>query len=175
MVPQEGSEAAANAFLKLLEEPPENTFLILTTSALGALLPTIRSRVVAIRVPAMPDREVRAFLQDEHVRAALRERKLPENLDQLVTLAAGAPGRLLSRGTKSVAMEDGRKFVDAATGGDRATIMKMAFTQGNSGARGEFFEMLDAVTVHLHARVREATEREDGQFALAASKAISLV
>lgn len=175
MVPQEGAEAAANAFLKLLEEPPENTYLILTTSALGALLPTIRSRVVAVRVPPLPDRDVRAFLQDPHVQSALKERKLPSDLDQLVALAAGSPGRLLSEGTKSAAMEDGRKFLDAAMGGDRATIMRTAFSQGNSGARGEFFEMLDAVTVQLHSRVRDATDQSDHRFALAASRAISLV
>ena len=175
MVPQEGSEAAANAFLKLLEEPPDNTFLILTTSALGALLPTIRSRVVAVRVPPMPDRDVRAFLEDDQVRAAMKEGKLPADLDQLTSLAAGSPGRLLSAGTKGAAMDEGRRFIDAATGGDRATILRTAFAQGNSGARGEFFDMLDAVTVQLHTRVKDATERDDERFALAASRAISLV
>ena len=50
MVPQEGADAAANAFLKLLEEPPADVTIILTSSAPGALLPTIRSRVVAVRV-----------------------------------------------------------------------------------------------------------------------------
>ncbi len=35
---------AANAFLKTLEEPPENTVIILTTSKPDALLPTILSR-----------------------------------------------------------------------------------------------------------------------------------
>jgi DNA polymerase III subunit delta' len=55
MVPQEGAEAAANAFLKALEEPPADTAIILTSSAPDALLPTIRSRVVLIRVPPLPD------------------------------------------------------------------------------------------------------------------------
>ena len=58
MVPQEGSEQAANALLKLLEEPPANTFIILTSSEPGALLPTIRSRVVNIRVAPLPTRDV---------------------------------------------------------------------------------------------------------------------
>ena len=35
---------AANAMLKILEEPPQNSLIILTTSKLFALLPTIRSR-----------------------------------------------------------------------------------------------------------------------------------
>ena len=35
---------AQNAFLKLLEEPPQNTYFILTVSSAEKLLPTIRSR-----------------------------------------------------------------------------------------------------------------------------------
>ena len=50
MVSQEGSDEAANALLKLLEEPPANTTIVLTSSEPGALLPTIRSRVVNVRV-----------------------------------------------------------------------------------------------------------------------------
>src|SRR5690554_6521288 len=46
---QEGSEFAANAFLKLLEEPSPKTSIIITSSEPGALLPTIRSRTVAVR------------------------------------------------------------------------------------------------------------------------------
>ena len=43
---------AQNAFLKLLEEPPENTRFILTTSSSEALLSTIRSRSQIIEVTA---------------------------------------------------------------------------------------------------------------------------
>src|SRR6266853_1271535 len=50
LVPQTGAEAAANALLKALEEPPADTVLILTTAAPDALLPTILSRVVRVRV-----------------------------------------------------------------------------------------------------------------------------
>jgi DNA polymerase III subunit delta' len=45
---------AQNAFLKLLEEPPEDTVLIVTTTTPQALLPTILSRVQVIPVNA-PD------------------------------------------------------------------------------------------------------------------------
>lgn len=38
-------ESGRNALLKILEEPPENTLFILTTSARGAVMPTILSRV----------------------------------------------------------------------------------------------------------------------------------
>lgn len=43
--------AAANIFLKTLEEPPANTTLILLTSRPYALLPTIRSRCLHFRFP----------------------------------------------------------------------------------------------------------------------------
>ena len=39
MVVQEGTDVAANAFLKLLEEPLPDTTLLLTSSDPGALLP----------------------------------------------------------------------------------------------------------------------------------------
>ena len=39
--------AAANVFLKTLEEPPANTTLLLLTTRPYALLPTIRSRCLA--------------------------------------------------------------------------------------------------------------------------------
>jgi DNA polymerase-3 subunit delta' len=46
------NHAAANIFLKTLEEPPANTTLLLLTTRPYALLPTIRSRVLHFRFPA---------------------------------------------------------------------------------------------------------------------------
>lgn len=41
---------AQNALLKTLEEPPDDTIIILTTSRVDSLLPTIRSRAVELQV-----------------------------------------------------------------------------------------------------------------------------
>ena len=41
---------AANAFLKILEEPPQNVLLVLTTTKLFSILPTIRSRCIKTKV-----------------------------------------------------------------------------------------------------------------------------
>lgn len=51
------TEAAANALLKTLEEPGAHAKLILTTSQIGALKPTIRSRCLCIpcEQQALPD------------------------------------------------------------------------------------------------------------------------
>ena len=71
---------AANALLKTLEEPHPHAKLILTTTSVGTLLPTIRSRCLAVAC-ALPAADV---LKTEHPDA------LPEDL----ILAEGAPGRL---------------------------------------------------------------------------------
>jgi DNA polymerase-3 subunit delta' len=175
MVPQEGAEFAANAFLKLLEEPPRNTFLVLTTSAVSSLLPTIRSRVVAVRVAPLPERDTGAFLDDPAVDSALAKRDLPTSRLDRIALAGGAPGRLLSSAETDAANRAAQTLLDAAASGNRATILRAAFLQGASGARGAFSDILEALTSKLHARARHATQTGDDRTALAASRAVGLV
>lgn len=64
LVPQASSPEAANAMLKVLEEPPPDTYFILTTSELPAILPTIRSRLVQQRVKRLPASLVEKFLTE---------------------------------------------------------------------------------------------------------------
>lgn len=45
------TSAAANSLLKTLEEPPEDTFIIVSSRKFSLLLPTIRSRLMMITVP----------------------------------------------------------------------------------------------------------------------------
>ncbi|MFN8582979.1 MAG: hypothetical protein U0163_18645 [Gemmatimonadaceae bacterium] len=91
MVPQEGSEFAANAFLKLLEEPPADTTIILTTSAAGSLLPTIRSRVVAVRVAPLRARCRRRVRGQSTGRCMPSHARPPHVEAERVALAVGAP------------------------------------------------------------------------------------
>src|SRR5271166_1175680 len=53
---------AANSLLKVLEEPPEHTSLILLTENPQELLPTIRSRAVVHRLVALPAAELESLL-----------------------------------------------------------------------------------------------------------------
>jgi DNA polymerase-3 subunit delta' len=46
--------ASANIFLKTLEEPPRNSWLLLLTTRPYSLLPTIRSRCLCFRFPSAP-------------------------------------------------------------------------------------------------------------------------
>ena len=54
------NEAAANAFLKTLEEVPPDTYFILTTSSREKMLQTIRSRCLALHLLPLTDNEVRS-------------------------------------------------------------------------------------------------------------------
>ncbi len=175
MVSQEGADQAANAFLKLLEEPPANTNIILTSSEPGALLPTIRSRVIAVRVPRLTDAEVGEFLDHEIVRARLDELSLPAGRDERLRLAHGAPGLLLAQAATGDALDRARRILDAATGGDRAERMRAAFVQGSARARGGFADALDALTLLLNDRVRAAVERRDATAAVNAARAADAV
>ena len=64
LVPQESSPEAANALLKLLEEPPSRTIFILTSSERSKILPTIRSRTVHLHLPPLANTDVQRFLED---------------------------------------------------------------------------------------------------------------
>jgi DNA polymerase-3 subunit delta' len=55
---------AANALLKVLEEPPARAILLLISAAPGRLLPTIRSRCRALPLAHLPVTEVEALLAD---------------------------------------------------------------------------------------------------------------
>ena len=174
MVPQEGADQAANAFLKLLEEPPSDTTIILTSSEPGSLLPTIRSRVVSVRVAPLPNSAIAEFLHDPHVAKALADLDLPSSESERIALAAGAPGTLLGITASGEAMKIARSMLDAAAG-SRADRIRAAFALSSAGARGGFSELLDALTVALHSRIREASTSGNADAGERASRAIDLV
>ncbi len=174
MIPQEGADYAANAFLKLLEEPPADTTIVLTSSEPGALLPTMRSRVVALRAAPLPEHDVRAFVADAPVREALDALDLPSSDEERLRLAAGAPGVLLGAESRGQALAVARAFL-AAMRAPRAERMRAGIALGGSSARGFFSDVLDALTVLLHERARDAALRDERRAALVASRAIEAV
>ena len=86
---EEMNPNAANALLKLLEEPPPRSLLLLVSHAPGRLLPTIRSRCRQLALRPLSD-----ALVAETVSRCLPE--LPaDQLADLAALADGSPGRAL--------------------------------------------------------------------------------
>ncbi|MDX2272681.1 MAG: DNA polymerase III subunit delta' [Cyanobacteriota bacterium] len=80
------AEAAANALLKTLEEPA-HAILILLTSQVADLLPTILSRCQIIRFQHLSLQDLQRVLDSHH-------QSLPSPL--LLSLAAGSPGQALA-------------------------------------------------------------------------------
>lgn len=82
--------SAANALLKMLEEPPPNTLFLLVAHAPGRLLPTIRSRCRRLDFQTLED----------DVMASILERELPEQpvseRDRAIAMAAGSAGRAMA-------------------------------------------------------------------------------
>ncbi|MBN2482201.1 MAG: DNA polymerase III subunit delta [Bacteroidales bacterium] len=59
-------DQAANKLLKLIEEPPPNTFFILVSEKPEQILPTIRSRCMNLKIPRIEDVVMRDILMLKH-------------------------------------------------------------------------------------------------------------
>lgn len=80
---------AANALLKILEEPPEKSIIFLIAHSPGKLLPTIRSRCRAMNLNALPDESVKAVIAARFPEMSI------EDLSNTALLSKGAPGRAI--------------------------------------------------------------------------------
>src|SRR2546426_5286843 len=156
LVPQTGAEAAANALLKALEEPPADTAFILTTAAADSLLPTILSRVVRVRVAGLADSIVAAFAQQELGVTGQRE------LAQRVALVDGRIGRLLADGDGRGRGADAAERVVAAV--EAGPLSRYGFALGLQPfqARGGFTDMLDGLLERLREQARSGGGTEKG-------------
>ncbi len=101
---------SANALLKILEEPPARSLLLVLSNSPGGLLPTIRSRCEVLRLNAVPDEEMTELLPklDETIAA--------NAVPDLVELAGGSP-RLALQLSQGKVMADIRTFRDMVAKG----------------------------------------------------------
>jgi len=82
--------SAANALLKMLEEPPANTIFLLVSHAPGRLLPTIRSRCRQLHFEALGDDAMASILEAHSPGLSAAERK------RIVGMSFGSAGRALA-------------------------------------------------------------------------------
>lgn len=78
--------AAANAFLKILEEPPPRVVFILTSASEHALLPTVVSRTRILRFHPIKPEEMSPLIKDQN----------DEDTAFAIHLSGGAPGKLIA-------------------------------------------------------------------------------
>lgn len=119
-LPERMNEAAANAMLKLIEEPFSDTGFILVSDDPQRLLPTIRSRCQAVEVPRLSDSDIAGYL------TASRGID-PQDATSAAHIAEGSMTRALAL----VAAEDAdRQFLDLFI-----SLMRMAYQRNVAGLR----------------------------------------
>ncbi|WP_339914525.1 DNA polymerase III subunit delta' [uncultured Brevundimonas sp.] len=126
---------AANALLKVLEEPPERGVLLLVTHAPGRLLATIRSRCRRLAFPVWTVPALETLVRN---RTGLD----PEEAGRIARLANGSPGAALDLASGSTLEADrqAHEWVAAASV-DRAEVLAVA--DRFRGAEGQVrFEVL---------------------------------
>ena len=82
--------SAANALLKMLEEPPANTLFFLVSHAPGRLLPTIRSRCRRLDFSNLDDDAMTSILETQAPALAAAQRL------QVISMSNGSAGRALA-------------------------------------------------------------------------------
>jgi len=160
LVPQESSPEAANAMLKLLEEPPPATTFILTAAEPDALLPTLRSRLLPVRLRPLPIDDVAALLAGA-LSIPIDDARLPARLAQ------GSIGRALAfmpaegePGPLEALRRQARSLLEAVTADSPLPRIAAAHATPPTGARGAFTELLDAFALWLRDLAAVATAEE---------------
>jgi DNA polymerase III subunit delta' len=142
------NDASANALLKVLEEPPKTSHLILITARPAMLLPTILSRCQMIRFSPLTPDEIESHLVKNNLvdakTARLRARA-----------AGGSMGRALSGDLMTFTSQRKAmlKVLNAlAIGDDRAQLLRSAEQLNEAQYKEEFEERLDV----LETLIRDA-------------------
>jgi len=124
--------ACSNKMLKLIEEPPAKTLILLVGNDIQNLLPTIQSRVQTVVVKPCSDQEINNFLSAKEIEEGLKKSVLQK--------ANGSPGIALSLTKEEVDTQVFESFRD---------LMRLAF-QKNVPSAIEWVEanMLNHVDNH---------------------------
>lgn len=141
-----------NAILKIIEEPPPRTLILVTVTTPGALLPTIRSRARILQL---------APLDADHMRAILHHaapQVLPADITALIDLSGGSIGFALKilRSETLPLYREMLAILDAMPQLDIARLHKLA-DQIAKKADAESFDVLTALLIE---RLRAVAHRE---------------
>lgn len=132
--------SAANALLKMLEEPPANTLFFLVSHAPGRLLPTIRSRCRRLDFGKLSDDAMTSLLSHS----------LPEansaDVARLVEFAGGSIGRALAIAELDLAPLEGEALAILRQGDpDNSRRSKLASALGGKAAAERYSAFLELV------------------------------
>jgi len=134
---------AANALLKVLEEPPEFATMFLLAENSSALLPTIRSRCITLNLSPLPTEEVEKLLMNR-IEWNATQRKLVSRL------SAGAIGRARTFNLTAYlsARQDALLLLNSALGSADHSALFKATESYRAGAEGK--EKTDALIATMY-------------------------
>ncbi len=141
--------SAANALLKMLEEPPARTTLLLVSHQPSRLLPTIRSRCRVLRLSPLAPADMDAALRQSGV-----ELPAGAEVDYLAALSGGSVGaalRLLNLGGLQIYAEL-MAIINSLPRLDRPRALALADAAAQRGA-ADRFELLLTLTETALARL----------------------
>lgn len=125
---------AQNALLKNLEEPPENTLIMLIIHNMGALLPTIRSRVQLLPFKPLPPEIIKQLMTSHGLTGTETEQEI------LMHMAEGSFGKVLE-----LAERDGLDVMKSITDSfgayprlDWPNLHRLADELGRRGKESQF-------------------------------------
>ncbi|MDX1581226.1 MAG: DNA polymerase III subunit delta', partial [Alphaproteobacteria bacterium] len=149
---------AANALLKVLEEPPKQAVLILVSHAPGRLLPTIRSRCQRLALKPLSPEEVRTVLAEQGLATGAGDEEL------LDVLAGGSPGRvsdLIEKGGLDI-YRSMTGLLETLPQLDVGALHKFADTLNQRGAEDRFRLFIELWDGMLKRLVKAAVADEGG-------------
>ncbi len=142
------NEDAANAFLKMLEEPPPATVFILIADHVGRIKPTVLSRCQKVFVPTPSPNIALAWLKAQDVADA----------DTLLAASGGAPFAALRASTDEDTMCLHREFIDflAHPGAAEALTTAEAFAKVAPASTVRWMQqwLADCIAMKMAARIR---------------------
>jgi len=147
------NRTAANALLKILEEPPARALFFLVSHTPGRLLATIKSRCVSLNLRPL---DLADFTQV--MAANLKPDELPDEneLSALAELCGGGPGQALAliRGKGWETFQSFNKLMDRLPALDAGACASFAEKLGARGAEEDYRTFCRLLTEWLAAKVR---------------------
>lgn len=145
---------AANALLKVLEEPPESGVLLLVTHAPGRLLATIRSRCRRLAFPVWPEHALEELARN-------RTGVPSSEAVRIAGMAAGSPGQALALASGATLEADqlAQDWVNAESV-DRAEAMAVADKFRGAEGQDRFETLMERLIAAV--KMRALNEGKDG-------------
>ena len=142
------NDASANALLKVLEEPPDTSHIVLLTARPAMLLATIRSRCQMLRFSPLTAKEIETHLLDNEMSAAGEARTRAQ-------VAAGSLGRAVEQDFHEFAAQRAamlRVLEALSASQDRALLLYSSEDLNAAAVKDEFELRLDI----LETLIRDA-------------------